>query len=427
MKGELNLFQATMLRWRAMHPYNAVHAVAIDPALTPERLDDAIGRTLEHWGLTGLVLDRRRGRYEYRGGPATVRLARVPGAAMLETLEGEVEYQLNMPFSDDGAIDPFRFFHVTGRDGAMLGLAYDHFIAGGDCILALLHAIVDACRGVPPGPAPLLYPPTQRALYRANWRHALTGIGRVPALVKSARRTVRPRYRDARDGHNGYRLFELPLDLSRRLLAAHKAWSVTVNDVLMALLLLAVDPLVPGRHGAARRRVQLAVASIMNLRAQYGAQDRPTFGQFLGSLRVAHPVPGDATLQALARDVNAETQLVKRDKVFLQTLLAMGYVKRVWPMLDERQRASFYAKTYPINAGISALNVDALWPRANDGAPTPVYIRGVPTGPLTPLVVAFTTVKDKLYAGVSYRTTAYSRDDIDLFWTGLVRRLDTLP
>jgi hypothetical protein len=426
VKGVLNLFQATMLRWRAMHPYNAVHAVAIDPALTPDRLAAAIGSTLEHWGLTGLVLDRQRGRYAYRGGPATVRLARVPGAAVLETLEGEVEYQLNMPFTEDGAVDPFRFFHVTGRDGAMLGLAYDHFIAGGDCILALLHAIVDACRGVPPGPAPLLYPPTQRALYRANWRHALTGLGRVPALVKSARRTVRPRYRDPRDGHNGYRLFELPLDVSRRLLAAHKAWSVTVNDVLMALLLLGVDPLVPGRH-AARRRVQLAVASIMNLRAQYGAQDRATFGQFLGSLRVAHPVPADASLEQLARDVHAETQLVKRDKVFLQTLLAMGYVKRVWPMLDERQRASFYAKTYPINAGISALNVDALWPRANDGAPTPLYIRGVPTGPLTPLVVAFTTVGDKLHAGVSYRTSAYSRDDIDQFWTGLVRRLDALP
>jgi hypothetical protein len=426
VRGVLNLFQATMLRWRAMHPYNAVHAVAIDPAFTPDQLEAAIGATLEHWGLTGLVLDRRRARYEYRGGPATVRLARVPGSAMLETLEGEIEYQLNMPFTTEGALEPFRFFHVTARGGAMLGLAYDHFIAGGDCILALLHAIVETCRGAPPGEPPLLYPPTQRALYRANWRHTLTGLGRVPALVRSARRTVRPRYRDPRDGHNGYRLFELPRDLSRRLLAAHKAWSVTVNDVLMALLLLAVDPLVPGRR-TARRRVALAVASIMNLRAQYGDTERASFGQFLGSLRVAHPVPEAATLEQLARDVHGETELVKRDKVFLQTLLAMGYVKRVWPMLDERQRASFYAKTYPINAGISALNVDALWPRANDGAPTPVYIRGVPTGPLTPLVVAFTTVGDKLYAGVSYRTTACSRDDIDTFWTGLVRRLDALP
>ena len=26
MRGALNLFQATMLRWRSRHPYNAVHA-----------------------------------------------------------------------------------------------------------------------------------------------------------------------------------------------------------------------------------------------------------------------------------------------------------------------------------------------------------------------------------------------------------------
>ena len=31
-------------------------------------------------------------------------------------------------------------------------------------------------------------------------------------------------------------------------------------------------------------------------------------------------------------------------------MLAMGYVKRVWPMLDERQRATFYAKTFPDSA-----------------------------------------------------------------------------
>jgi len=426
VKGVLNLFQSTMLRWRAMHPYNAVHAVAIDPSLTPQRIESAIAATLAHWGLTGLVLDRQRSRYEYRGGPAHASLAPVPGTAVLETLEAEVEHQLNAPFTADGALDPFRFFHVTGRDGAMLGLAYDHFIAGGDCILALLHAIVDACEGAPPGTAPRLYPPTQRALYRTNWRQALTGLGRVPAQVKSARRTVRPRYRDASDGHNGYRLFALPLEESRRLIAAAKSWAVTLNDVLIALLLLAVDPLVPQRRNA-RKRNALAVASIMNLRAQYGVADRDTFGQFLGSLRVAHPVPDGITLEQLARDVHAETAAVKRDKTYLQTMMAMRYVKTVWPMLDERQRARFYAKSYPISAGISALNINALWTRPDPAVPPPVYIRGVPTGPLAPLVVAFTTVGEKLYAGVSYRTTAYARDDIDHLWTGLARRLEALP
>jgi hypothetical protein len=285
---------------------------------------------------------------------------------------------------------------------------------------------VDACTGAPAGTAPLLYPPTQRALYRANWRQAVRGLARVPAEVRSARRTVRPRYRDPADGHNGYRLFALPRAESQRLIAAARRWAVTINDVLIALLLLALDPLVPERRRA-RRRVALAVASIMNLRAEYGIGERPAFGQFLGSLRVSHPIPEGLSLERVAQDVHAQTLSVKRDKVYLQTLMAMRYVKALWPWLDERQRTRFYAKAYPVSAGISALNVNALWRRPNEAAPPPVYIRGVPTGPVAPLVVAFTTVGEQLYAGVSYRTSAYARADIDQLWTGLARRLEALP
>ena len=36
MDGAFNLFQATMLRWRARHPYNAVHvARVVGPGAKP--------------------------------------------------------------------------------------------------------------------------------------------------------------------------------------------------------------------------------------------------------------------------------------------------------------------------------------------------------------------------------------------------------
>ena len=47
-----------------------------------------------------------------------------------------------------------------------------------------------------------------------------------------------------------------------------------------------------------------------------------------------------------------------------------------------------------------------------DGSGAPRYIRGVPTGPASPIVVAVTTSGDSLCAGVSYRTTAAAPDDI---------------
>ena len=60
MKGRLNLFQAAMLRWRDLHPYNAIHVVRIDRPLDAARLQALIARQLDALGLTGFLLDTAR-------------------------------------------------------------------------------------------------------------------------------------------------------------------------------------------------------------------------------------------------------------------------------------------------------------------------------------------------------------------------------
>jgi hypothetical protein len=47
VKGKLNLFQAAMVRWREMHPYNAVHVVHGSCLLDTPRLEASIRRRLE--------------------------------------------------------------------------------------------------------------------------------------------------------------------------------------------------------------------------------------------------------------------------------------------------------------------------------------------------------------------------------------------
>src|SRR4030095_5242703 len=133
-----------MLRWRALHPYNAVHVAFVERELDPERLRDAIGAQLVAAGLTGLVLDARAARYEYTGGAASVLLDVLgAGADAHAALCAEIERQLNQPFSADGPMVPFRFFALPDTGGFRLGLAYDHFTAGGDSIVALMQEIVD--------------------------------------------------------------------------------------------------------------------------------------------------------------------------------------------------------------------------------------------------------------------------------------------
>jgi hypothetical protein len=84
-----------------------------------------------------------------------------------------------------------------------------------------------------------------------------------------------------------------------------------------------------------------------------------------------------------------------------------------------------YAKSYPVGAGVSTLNVNALWKSADAGS-VPLYIRGVPTGPAAPLVVAVTTAGDTLCAGVSYRTAAFAPDVIDRIRDHMIERIKAL-
>ena len=198
---------------------------------------------------------------------------------------------------------------------------------------------------------------------------------------------------------------------------------MTFNDLLLALLLLARDAQTCERLGAPRR-CELAAASVMNLRGIHGDAARDAFGQFLGSFRVSHPVPPGITLETLARDLHRDTARIKREHLYLAGLLAMRVDRVIGRFQTPRQRMSVYAKGYPVNAGTSTLNVDALW--RPPGSAAPGYVRAVPTGPLAPMVLAATTAGGTVCIGISYRTAAFSRTCVDTMWTDVADRIRAL-
>jgi hypothetical protein len=412
MKGRLNLFQASMLRWRALHPYNAVHVMTLPGEPDTARLTEAIAHTLGVWGLTGLVLDARHGRFEYRGGPARIAIRPAEGDGGIAVLEREIERELNDPFPPAGEIDPFRFFTIRERGTFRLGLGYDHFIAAGDSIVMLMRSIEAAyvegrCdRETPPD----RYPRGVRDLMLRNAATLARNAGALREIAASCRRSVRPRYPHGGDGHNGFAYAALSEEDTAHAKAAAKAHGATLNDLLLAAALFAVAPFT-GRRDPARRRHEIGVASIMNIRREFaGAKD--AFGQFLSSFRVSHPMPEGASFARVLADVRAQTDAIKRRKLYLQTLVGMGASGIAWHFLDERQRRGVHAKNFPTLAGISNLDVDALW-RAGGGRPAPEYVRAVPTGPLSPVVVAVTSSGPRLVLGFSFRTAAFLREEID--------------
>jgi hypothetical protein len=413
MRGKLNLFQATMLRFRDLHPYVAVHMVGVAHTLEPARLKECIEQRLEAAGLTGFALDRRRERFDFRGGPAAVELTILTGGEDWRAVaQTEIERQLDRPFPREGSFSPFRFFAIDVEPTFHFGLAYDHFIAGGDSIAVLLEKLVANYVPDAPEPAagwtPRRYPKTYSRLFLGHLGYALRGLARLPSMVASCRRSCRAPCRTDREATDAFLSFRVSPPELAALLRTAKDWGVTLNDLFLAMLLLALAPVTPNR--TAQTRNELGVASIVNLRGEFESDASDTFGQFLASLRVSHLVPPGIGLRRLAIDIHATTERIKKDKLYLQSLLALAWVALAWRFLGPERRRHFLAKHYPIWAGVTSLNVDPLWGAAPASGAPPEYLRAVPTGPLSPIVFAITTFRGAMQIGVSFRTADFSRE-----------------
>jgi hypothetical protein len=424
----LNLFQCAMLRWRELHPYCAVHVIAVAAPLDAARLRAAIAGVIDDSGLTGFTLDVRRRRYGFAGGPAQVGLELLDdGLPAHDAMAAGIEASINRPFPADGAFDPFRFFAVRDDDGCLVGLVYDHVVAGGDSIAVLMTDV--AARYVAARPEEIalkrlaLPSRTCRSLFARHPGALVRGFAALPELVRGWRSAVRPKLADVADGRNGFVHFGVDRQGYAWLRAKAKSLGVTTNDLLLAAIMLAVAPLA-GRRDPSRRRHAVAVASIVNLRGDFQPPASTTFGQFLSSFRVVHPLPEGVTLDALARDLGAQTARARQERLHFLTLIAMGLAGALWRFASPQQRQRMYLKYHPVLAGITPLNVDAL--RRHGVAAPGDYLRAASTGPMSPLVVALTTSDGALRVGITYRTTAVSGAQARELVIALQRTIDSI-
>lgn len=428
MFGRFNSFQKTMLQWCDLHPYNAVHVVRLPGGLDADRLRLSLHRRLEQHGLTNLELDRKANAYAYRGGRGEGELKIISGAHdPLAALAGEIELQLNMAFNQTGPFSPFRFFALPANDAFLLGLAYFHPVADAESIVRLLCDLSRAYLAgdaAEPGAHWHLYPEHRSRLLR----HSRAVVGKLlalPAQVRNLKRSHRPRFRDADDLKNGFRLFALSADQLHRLLAAGKAWQLTVNDALLALLMKSVAPLAASRASHPRRN-RISVGCIVNLRRELGMDSARTFGLFLGSFTVTHALPEGIPLRELAGALRRQTLAIKQQQLYLATPMELGLGRFVLRFFSPEQRAKFYQKNYPLWGGLTNMNLNSLW-GPSDADPPLNYFRGVSTGPVTPLVLSVTTVGDRANVGLSYRATVFSPEEIEQVKSGFTRLLEALP
>lgn len=428
IEAPLNLFQCAMLRWRELHPYCAAHVVAVPRALDLERLRATIAGVLEDGGLTGFTLDARRRRIAFAGGPAAPVLKALEGGGPpLDLAAAEIASSINVPFPPEGAFDPFRFFAVRDGDACLVGIVYDHIVAGGDSIAVLLTDVAAryaaARREDVPLPRYALAQRTSRSLFLRHPLALLRGLAALPGLVRGWRSVVRPRFRDVGDGRNGFVHFAVDAGRYARLRTRARALGVTTNDLLLAAVLAAAAAHA-GPRDPGRRRHAVAIASIVNLRDDFGAPVHTVFGQFLSSFRVVHALPAGTTIDALARDLGAQTRAARQRRLHYLTLVAMGLAGALWRFASPSRRRHVYLKYHPVLGGITPLNVDVL--RRQGTAAPGDYLRGAATGPMSPMVVGLTTSGGALRVGITYRSTALDDDAMRAIVEHLQQTIDTL-
>jgi hypothetical protein len=419
--GRLNAFQRTMLEWNSWHPYNAVHVVRMPGTPNPERLKRSIDQTLEARGLTGLNLDVHRASYLYDGGAGDYQLHSLSIAeSEFASLAAELQRQLNLPFVQSAPFTPFRFFVAAAEESFFLGLAYLHAVADAESIVLLLKDIVESYSGKNLHRCRPVLGPGSNAFFSHPGAFARK-LASLPSLVRDLRKSSKPHYRNTNDLSNGFTFFSLAPANLRRLLDAASAFHITVNDLLLALLMKSCSMLAPARLRTGRRR-NISLGCIVNSRKDQQAGVQAAFGLALGSFVVTHAAPEQLPLMDLAKEIGRQTLAIKRKKLYLATSLELSFGRIMFSFFSTEDRKKIYQKHYPLWGGLTNMNINSLW-QQRDGAGHIDYLRAVSTGPVTPLVLSFTTAGKVANIGISYRPTVYSSDEIERFRRSFIEAL----
>ena len=421
--GKLNVFQRAMLQWNDLHPYHAVHVLHLRGKADLEQLHRVIHRCLTVHGLNGLMLDRRSGSFQYGEGRLSADLSLVqPGPDPIVSIHSEIERQLSRRFAIQSPFTPFRFFVVPNGDRFFLGLTYFHPVADAESVSLLLRELaVDYHTGKRPDPGRRLdcHPPRHDRLWFSRAGATVRNLLALSSEIRAMRHAHRAPVPEPADLGNRFRLMRVDAETLDRLTGTARAWGITLHDLLLATLMKSLSGLAPGRHSETRRR-NIALGTIVNVRRDHGINSAETFGLFLGSFVVTHPVPREMALKPLAADLHRQTDHIKRRKLYLASPLKLRLSGCLIAMYSTPRQKKFYQKHHPLWGGITNMNINTLWSR--DDEATVDYFRAVSTGPVTPLVLSVTTFGDHMNIGLTYRPAVFSFEEIDLVQEQLCRQ-----
>jgi hypothetical protein len=407
-KTSLNVFQRLIRQFDAIHPYNAAQVMRLRGQADLIVMDRAWVETLSDLGVGPIRVVAKR--FE-QSGPVDA----LPDVKVLDPLTGDLAEQLtrglNRPFNPNG-LDPFRPFVLReDQDSYWAGVIYQHRVADSVSIRLLLREwflrIFD--------PQNARHAPLKIA-QRGYWSrfgpgHARWSVG--GALLDTMRWSARMRFArriEQREGFTGtdthFSLHHLPDGLVTELAAVARANDVKINDLFLTAMAQTCD-----RHIAARptkKRFNLALGTIVDLRAGSNAVADDEFGIFLGFTSVLCKRHELSDWRALARSIAFQNRRAKKLASAESSQFRLAATVLAGRVFSRQALLNWYRKRAPLCAGISNVNLNRTWVSKYHPDPMMEYVRVSPVGPMMPVVFTPSTLGDKLHFGLTCKTAIIS-------------------
>jgi hypothetical protein len=227
----------------------------------------------------------------------------------------------------------------------------------------------------------------------------------------------------------------LPEGLIARVHQWAKANQASVNDVFLATLGQSMGQYTAdARYRKRERRFHLqrnlvGLGTIVDIRDAASEPLDRVFGLYLSSYTVVLEKPEAMGTAALAASIGARTQKIKQTGGAIRGFEALEMARRWWGLYrDSKCKALLFHKNVPTTAGISNVNMTGSWVDSPEeaGNDLPIvrdYLRVSPTGPLLPIAFTLTTIGPRLSLFVTYRTTAFTKEEAEGIVADFVRRL----
>jgi hypothetical protein len=402
-----NVFQRLIRQWDTVHPYNAAQIIRLAGQADSGAIQAAWEKAVVSLGLGPLHI--RWGRFGYEAQSRAPGLYDVPLLPAGADLCDYVSNQLNRPFEVDHYL-PLRPFALQQEGSYYAGLVYQHWIADSYSIRLLMRQwfmyLLDPAQA---RPQPMIFPRGGYRRYFGPDKSRCGWGGQILMMLQGARRLrcVR-RLQDPNSGDFTMRLaiHRLPPSALAGALEFARSHHVTLNDLFLAAIAGVCDRSVPSR--IVRRRQNLALGTIVDLRSRSRENLDDLFGLFLGYANVICQRDELRDFPTLLQSIARQSRANKATDQAQASACWMACAMLACAFHPPRKRIPFFRKHLPLLAGISNVNLNTTWCAAYHPHPLLEYLRISPTGPLVPLVFTPTTLGDQFHFAMTYRSAIFS-------------------